>query len=467
MAPLACGVISFDLVIYVFKFEDVDKGCLSWVGLLFALSAVVELAFARYLRRNKRLECLAIGESAPPGRPALGIASLVLGILAYFMSAAFITLLIGALLGMVALALGIIHLALKRRPAGMAIWGVGTSVLALIHNVDCSKYYYSTPPKLADASQVLTPSVLWSKSIPGAEAMCIGDWDDDGTPRVLVAAGSTLHVLDLTGAETTSVVLPGRFVWIECGRNKNKGVRLLGYSNLGEEVTVVDRAGRKLWGVRSSDSIDGAHWGDLKGDGTDGLIVGFGGGRGLEAWSAEGQKMWSADLGNVWNQAIVPATQDKPARVFATEAGGTVREFNAQGRPLHTLPPDNEHSYYDRMTAWRAPDKRIQIAAISANKLTVFDEIGKVLWMSTAIATYGAWCANSFAVGDIKDDGTKELAFVDGTGSLILATLNGQRVSTIPHAKGLTAFAIASPPGKSGLLITMSNATVQAYAFQP
>ena len=321
------------------------------------------------------------------------------------------------------------------------------------------------PHALPDASQALHPSVLWSKSIPGAEALCVGNWEGDGAPRVLVAAGATLHVLDLTGAETSTVPLPEKFTLIECGRHKEKGARLLGYSNWGKEVTVVDHSGKKIWSVSAGAGVDGAHWGDLNGDGNDELIVGMNGSGGLQAWSADGAKLWSAALGNVWNQAIVPATQDQPARVFATEAGGSVRVFDAQGKPLATLKPNG--GYYVQMAACRATDKTIQIAAINNDQTAVFDETGKVLWTSTAMGSHAGWRASSFAVGDLQGDGTADWAFVDGSGDLVIATPNGQKISAVAHAKEFTSFAIAAQPGKSGVLITLGNATVQACSFQP
>ncbi len=321
------------------------------------------------------------------------------------------------------------------------------------------------PPVLPDASQMLKPSVLWSTNLPGAQALCVGDWENDGVPRVLVAAGSTLHVFDLTGAETSSVPLPGRFTLIECGRNKEKGACLLGYNNWGHDVTVMDHSGKKLWSVSASAGVDGAHWGDLNGDGTDEMIVGMNGGGGLQAWSADGNKLWSADLGNVWNQAIVSAAQDQPARVFATEAGGSVRVFDAQGKLQATLRPNG--GYYTQMAACRTADKTIQIAAINGDHTVVFDETGKVAWTTSAIGNHAGWRTSSFAIGDLKGDGTQEWTFIDGSGNLVIATLNGRKISSIAHAKEFASFAIASRSGQSGVLIALANGTVQAYAFQP
>jgi peroxiredoxin len=321
------------------------------------------------------------------------------------------------------------------------------------------------PPPLPDAAQVLKPSLVWSNHIPGAQALCVGDWDNIGIPRVLVAAGSTLHVLDLAGAETSTVPLPDRFTLIECGRNKQKGARLLGYGNWSKQVVVMDHSGNKIWSVSSSAGVDGAHWGDLDGDGTDELIVGMNGGGGLQAWSADGQELWSVSLGNVWNQAVVSATPTLPARVFATEAGGSVRIFDAQGKPLATLRPNG--GYYAQMAACRTGSNPIQIAAINGNQTAVFDDTGKIAWTTSAIANHAGWRAASFAFGDLKGDGDTEWALLDGSGYLVIATANGQKLSSLPHAKGFTAVAVASRPGKSGLLIVLDHSDVQAWAFQP
>jgi peroxiredoxin len=321
------------------------------------------------------------------------------------------------------------------------------------------------PSVLPDAARMLKPAVLWSHHIPGAQALCLGDWENDGTPRVLVAAGSTLHVFDLTGAESSSVPLPGHFTLIECGRNKQKGARLLGYGNWSHDVTVVDHSGKKLWSVSSSSGIDGAHWGDLDGDGTDEMMVGMNGGGGLEAWSADGKKLWSAKLGNVWNQAVVSATRDQPARVFATEAGGSVRVFDAQGNPQATLRPNG--GYYAQMAACRNADNTIQIAAINGDQTVTFDETGKIAWTTSAVGNHAGWRTSSFASGDLKGDGGTEWAFIDGSGTLVIATPNGQKISSVPQGKELSSFAMTSRPGQSGALITLAKETVQACTFQP
>ena len=97
----------------------------------------------------------------------------------------------------------------------------------------------------------------------------------------------------------------------------------------------------------------------------------------------------------------------------------------------------------------------------------VFDDSGKVLRKTSAIGNHAGWRATSFATGDIEGNGAQDWAFIDGSESLVIATPNGQKISAIPHAAGLSTFTIASRPGQSGLLITLDGGTVKVYAFKP
>lgn len=78
---------------------------------------------------------------SPPARSPLGlaIASLVMGILALVLS----FLVIGGLIGLIGLALGVVHVALKRRPTAMATAGIVLSVLGLIAAIGITAFYYT------------------------------------------------------------------------------------------------------------------------------------------------------------------------------------------------------------------------------------------------------------------------------------------------------------------------------------
>jgi peroxiredoxin len=323
----------------------------------------------------------------------------------------------------------------------------------------------AAPAALPDADPLLKPTVLWSTNLAGAQALCVGDWAAQGGAAVLVAAGATLHVLNLAGEETSSVPLPARFARMECGRDRSGEPRLLGYSNWGREVTVMGRNGAKLWSVGALFGVDGAHWGDLDGDGSDELVAGMNGMGGLQAWSTDGKQLWSASLANVWNQAVVSATNDLPARVLATEAGGSVKVFDAQGKLLKTLRP--EGGYYAQMAACRRADHSIQIVGINKDTTSAFDEDGTVQWTTSAARDNGGWRSSSFAAGDLNGDGDPDWVFVDGSGNLLIAAAAGRKLSSVPHGASMTAFAIVPRPGRGGILVTLDGGTVRAYTFNP
>jgi len=318
------------------------------------------------------------------------------------------------------------------------------------------------PKPLADAAVKLKAAQLWFTNISGAHALCAGAWTNEGEAQILVAAGSTLHVLNLVGSELAVVNLPEKFEFFECGRNKVQGARLLGYENWGQAVTIMDGRGTKLWEVKAGSGIDGAHWGDLDGDGTDELIVGMNGGAGLQAWSSDGKKMWTAKLGNVWNQAVIPAAPGQSAIVLATEAGGTVKTFDATGRLLQSLRPGG--GYFAQMAACRVGNA-IQIMAINGNDTFAFDENGTVAWTTSAISDHAGWRKSSFVSGDLDGDGIPDWVFIDGNGDLVIANSRGEKISAIPDSKSLERFIVVPRKEKGGLLVTLSGQKLTVYEF--
>jgi len=79
--------------------------------------------------------------SIPPPRPRTGlaIAALVLGILAVFSS----ILVVGALVGLLAILLGVIHIMQRRGPNGMAWVGITLSVLGIALSVGLGALYFT------------------------------------------------------------------------------------------------------------------------------------------------------------------------------------------------------------------------------------------------------------------------------------------------------------------------------------
>jgi hypothetical protein len=109
----------------------------------------------------------------------------------------------------------------------------------------------------------------------------------------------------------------------------------------------------------------------------------------------------------------------------------------------------------------------VQALAIGEATTIAFDQMGAVAWSTTAIEGHGGWRSVCFASGDLKGDGGREWAFLEGSGDLVVATPQGEKLCAIPSQKGIEAFAIASAPGIRGILVTLKSGALQAYQFEP
>jgi hypothetical protein len=429
--------------------------------------------------------------SQVPPRQGLAIASLVLGILGLFGS----LIVVGAFLGLVGAVLGLVHVAGKRGRNAMAWWGVGLSILGVLASVVLGAFYFklytsvketvssmqsgSAPlasgpvvqvSPLKDADKMLTAVALWSTNVPGATALCGGDWEGSGQKEILVAAGTKLHVLGLDGAAKSVVPLPETFSVIECGHGAHNEARLLGYSSWGRKVVVLDNRGKELWNFSSLMGVDGAHWGDLDGDGVDEMIVGMNGLGGLEALSADGKKLWHEGLANVWSQAVISADKTRPAQVFATEASGNVRVFDGQGKSLHVLHPNG--AYCTLLAAGLAQHSgQVQVLASgqgsAGEQAVAFDAGGQVAWSAPVKAGAGGWVQQHFACGDLAGDGSLDWAFLQPSGELALVTTEGLRIAALPGSSGIKEFVVVPDSSGRGVLVTLSGSAVQAYTFKP
>lgn len=320
--------------------------------------------------------------------------------------------------------------------------------------------------ELNDSDRTLKPTVAWTITLPGARGLCTGDWNGDGTSEVLVTDdGKTLHIISADGSALAAVTLPEAPALIELGRHKTGGPRLLGYSNWGKQVSVFDGSGKMLWSYPSKSGVDGAHWGDLDGDGTDELIVGMNGGGGLHAVSAEGKPLWKVtNLGNVWNQAVISATGTRESRVFATEAMGSIKVYDGGGKLLKTLRPRGK--YFSQMNAAVVDGQQaIQIMVTHEGFTMALDPSGKEAWSTTG-ADQGGWRAPSFASGDVDGDGVVEWAFLEQTGEVSLVTASGERRSVIPGQTNLKGFALLAMPKAAGLFVSLTSGKLTTYRFE-
>jgi peroxiredoxin len=316
---------------------------------------------------------------------------------------------------------------------------------------------------LKDSEIKYTLKPQWTLNIPGAVSICAGNWGNDGKEKILVAdKNKNLHIIGVEGQIQSSITIPEVFRQIEIGMHKQNGYRILGYSNWGHQVTVVDTNGIKLWEYEAKMGVDGAHFGDLDGDNTDELIVGMNGSGGLVAVSCDGKQRWKvSNIGNVWNQAVVTGRDPENTLVFATEAGGTIRVYDSNGQTVRTLRPLRK--YYAQMTASVIDaNDNIQVVAIGADgTFAAFDPEGNIAW-TTSSPKQNSWRMTNFACGDIDGDGRKDWAFLEGNGDLVIAASDGTRLASLPAQKEIEGFLIC-PDLNGGALVTMNKGKISSY----
>ena len=317
--------------------------------------------------------------------------------------------------------------------------------------------------ELTESEQPLAATEVWSTNLSASIALAAANWDGQPGEEILVVAGKQVHVLNSAGEVQQTVSMPDSFATIEAGRHGGE-TRLLGYSNWGKKVSVLDRTGKELWSYSSMMGVDGAHWGDLDGDGKDEMVVGMNGMGGLHAVSADGKKLWSArGLGNVWNQAVIPASKDRPALIFATEAGGTVRVYDAKGKLGKTIRPLGK--YCAQMTARSVgAEGEIQALALGEGIAIAFDEKGQVAWSTPSVKDPGAWRGRTFSGGEINGDEMGDWVFREPNGDLVFVSSAGEKLGTLTPGPGLADFVITAANGEPRL-ITLCASTVTSYRF--
>src|SRR5262249_31091936 len=230
--------------------------------------------------------------------------------------------------------------------------------------------------------------------------------------------------------------------------------------------------GQLQWTYEEGQGVDGAHWGDLDGDGSDELIVGMNGRGGVHAVSPDGKLLWKVtDIGNVWNQAVISAGRNRAARVIVTEAGGSVRVYDPAGKLLNAIRPRG--TYFSQMSAAAVNSGQMiqadgqdayQIVVTNSSLTIAVDAAGREIW-STSSSNPNHWMKTSFASGDVDGDGAPDWAFLENGARLVLVTASGEHLADVPVESGQSSFGIVTVPMQRGLLISLAAGKVNAYRF--
>lgn len=356
---------------------------------------------------------------------------------------------------------------------------VGISVLlwSLRPNEKSSSHASSRPSPAASASANVpepfepgpwTLSSTWSVPLEHAHGLTSGDIDGDGVAEVLVVRHSSLEILSQDGESKGSIEVDADISQVEVGRGA-AGLAFLGYTNWGDEVIAFSAEGKVLWKRPTADGVNGAHWGDLDADGVDEVIIGMNGSGGLLAVDSEGKELWSySKIGNVWTQAVLSASSEQPARVFATHAGGAVVEFNSDGKFQQQLP---NVGYVAPMNAARmAPSGDVQLVVqADVQKLVFFsstvvlglDQNGAEIWR-LPVKESSSWRTSFASCGDLNGDGVDEWVVPDRKDRLAVMSLDGDRLGTVELPSNLTELTL-TPEGL--LIVSLEAKTIVAYSL--
>lgn len=257
-----------------------------------------------------------------------------------------------------------------------------------------------------------------------------GDLLGTAEQELLVVVGREARILDAAGKLVGRLKLPGAVEVLEVGRGPGGSRVVLGYENWGDKVWVMDPKGKVLWRYEGASGVDGAHWGDLDGDGVDEMVIGFNGGGGLHAVDSGGRRIWSDEtLCNVWNQGIIPALRGEPARIYATHAGGQVYRVSPDGQRKTVVSPRG--TYCSTMTARRLRPGKAQVVTEGGGEMLGLGEGGRILWRSKPQGDLN-WRRPHITSGDLDGDGTDEWVFPeDENGRLVVVSQKGERLGTL------------------------------------
>lgn len=328
-----------------------------------------------------------------------------------------------------------------------------------------------TSPRSADAlsesEKMLKPVPVATHPVSDPLGICSADWNGDGSEEILVSDDrSIVHVFSADGQEIEAIPVPGRFAVIEAGRHRTDGVRLLGYSTWGDQVVAMNAKGYRIWAYNTQEGVNGAHWGDIDGDGSDEMIIGMNGGGGIHIVSPEGKLIQSIkDIGNVWSQAVIPAAGGRPAMICATEAGGSVRIYDVDGKRIHEMAPLGQ--YYAKMSATVSDAKgTVQIIAASESVVAAFDETGKLAWKTSAKVDDASWRAPAFAHADLDKDGAAEWFFRTSTSELVVVSSAGMKLASVKTPVDLRGFATCTDSKGRVVLALLLKNSLQLERFE-
>jgi hypothetical protein len=148
---------------------------------------------------------------------------------------------------------------------------------------------------------------------------------------------------------------PGRGMMLRLGKFPRS--TLLTFYTWAAQLTAYDLSGNRLWSYPRDTGIDDVWAGDVDGDGSDEVVVGYNGRGGVHVLDAKGQLRWkSTDIGNVWHVAVGDALGQGKPQVVTTSGKGGIHIFSGDGSARSDIATERVYANMVRVGKLRPED---------------------------------------------------------------------------------------------------------------
>jgi hypothetical protein len=232
-------------------------------------------------------------------------------------------------------------------------------------------------------------------------------------------------------------------------------------------LSASDLGGHPLWNYLDPDRIglDDVWAGDLDGDDSDEVILGYNGGGGVHVLDANGRLRWkSTAIGNVWHVAVGDVLGQGRPQVVTTSALGRVHVFDGDG----TVDVVSQRAYLTmvRVQKLRMGDSTAAILVAGSNRdskvntVMALTRAGAAKWAlelsssvrSAMVASSRPWLALGTRDGQVSREG--QVFVIDDIKGEVIGVASGQGNAEVGW--------VGNPP----LLLVATGASLNAFRIE-
>ena len=326
----------------------------------------------------------------------------------------------------------------------------------------------------------LTP--LWSCTELAAPGNILVVERADGPPRLLVLDGGTaIAEIGPGGAVDAMHQLPPKqFMDLLRTAAGADGRRyFVGSANGMQQLHLMDDRFKPLLDF-PEDAAENPHagiadvqFGDLDGDGTLELCIGYWGVVGVQNVSLEGERRWAnRTLATVLRVAVLGPDADGRRNLLCTNQAGTLVALDPEGKRLVEIPvPDFAVNFLFIVSADLDGDAEPELCALCLVEQGDFvavglDPEGKVLWRYPLPRGMHEYPLEPVSAGQLVGDGPRQWLLAAADGSIHVLGADGKPIDRFNYGAPLTGLATAEWNGKRVLLVSTLQ-SVDAWQVEP